>query len=66
MNVNQSREVYLNYYSRNPFQLKTVTSHEIYKDQKVLEVDATAQNFIGHLHAPNLEKGKQEENTIAL
>jgi len=66
VNINQSRQVYLNYYSRKPFQLKPVTSCEIHKDQKILEVDSTAQNFIGHLHTSNLERGKQEQNTIVL
>lgn len=53
MNVNQSREVYLNYYSSKCLQVKTASSQEMHKDQKVLEVDVTKPNLMAHLHEPN-------------
>lgn len=54
VNVDQTRKVYLNYCSRKALNLKTLTSYEISKDQKLLSL--TAQNFTGHLHTCNFEK----------
>lgn len=58
MNGDQTREANLNYYSRKSLNLKTLASHEISKDQKLLSL--TAQNFIRHLHTCNLEKASRK------